>query len=140
MLRYFKRVPNFRDKRNPNRSVREALISQFLKKDTFSIEMDPCMQFPSSKGLEKTLTFKISLKRIVTFSSEYLKRLFSFLQKGSGYHLDLFVVAVTVLICSFFGLPWFVASTVVSITHVTSLRQESECTAPGERPKFIGVR
>ena len=26
--------------------------------------MDPCMQFRSNNGLEKTLTFKISIKRI----------------------------------------------------------------------------
>ena len=31
--------------------------------------MDPCMQFRSNKGLEKTLTLKISLKRILTSSS-----------------------------------------------------------------------
>ena len=51
-----------------------VLISQFLENDMFSIEMDPCVQFRSDKGLEKTLTFKISLKQIVTSSSmiEYL--------------------------------------------------------------------
>ena len=50
------------------------LTSQFLENDMFSIEMDPCMQFRSSKGLEETLTFKISVKRIFTSSSviEYL--------------------------------------------------------------------
>ena len=31
--------------------------------------MDPSTQFRSSKGLEKTLTFNISLKRIFTSSS-----------------------------------------------------------------------
>ena len=31
--------------------------------------MDSSMQFRSSKGLDKTLTFKISLKRIITWSS-----------------------------------------------------------------------
>ena len=30
------------------------LISQFLENCLFSIEMDPCMQFRLSKGLEKT--------------------------------------------------------------------------------------
>ena len=38
------------------------------------------------------------------------------------------------------GLPWFVAATVLSITHVNSLRMESETAAPGERPQFLGVR
>ncbi|CAG5122270.1 unnamed protein product [Candidula unifasciata] len=62
------------------------------------------------------------------------------LQKGSGYHLDLFVVALLIVICSFLGLPWFVAATVLSINHVNSLKKESQCSAPGERPKFLGVR
>ena len=43
-MHYFKRVAIFRD-----------------KNDMFSIEMDPCMRFRSSKGLEKTLTFIIPL-------------------------------------------------------------------------------
>ena len=38
------------------------------------------------------------------------------------------------------GLPWFVAATVLSITHVNSLKMESETSAPGESPKFLGVR
>ena len=47
------------------------------------------------------------------------------LRKGAGYHLDLLVVAVMIGICSIFGLPWFVAATVLSITHVNSLKRES---------------
>lgn len=38
------------------------------------------------------------------------------------------------------GLPWFVAATVLSISHVNSLKLESECSAPGEQPKFLGIR
>lgn len=38
------------------------------------------------------------------------------------------------------GLPWFVAATVLSINHVNSLKLESECAAPGEKPHFLGVR
>ena len=37
-----------------------VLISQFLENDMFSIEMDPCMQFRSSKGLEKHWLLKIN--------------------------------------------------------------------------------
>ncbi|XP_070186567.1 electroneutral sodium bicarbonate exchanger 1-like isoform X2 [Littorina saxatilis] len=62
------------------------------------------------------------------------------LKKGNGYHLDLFVVAICILICSFLGLPWYVAATVSALAHVMSLKKESECTAPGERPVFLGVR
>lgn len=38
------------------------------------------------------------------------------------------------------GLPWFVAATVLSVNHVNSLKLESECAAPGDKPQFLGVR
>ena len=62
------------------------------------------------------------------------------LHKGGGYHLDLLVLAVIITICSIFGLPWFVAATVLSINHIQSLRKESESSAPGEKPQFLGIR
>uniref|UniRef100_A0A8B9ICS6 Anion exchange protein n=1 Tax=Anser brachyrhynchus TaxID=132585 RepID=A0A8B9ICS6_9AVES len=62
------------------------------------------------------------------------------LKKGCGYHLDLLMVAVMLGVCSIMGLPWFVAATVLSISHVNSLKLESECSAPGEQPKFLGIR
>lgn len=62
------------------------------------------------------------------------------LKKGCGYHLDLFVLCILIAICSVMGLPWFVAATVLSINHVNSLKQESNCAAPGEKPQFLGVR
>ncbi|KAF7702397.1 hypothetical protein HF521_001680 [Silurus meridionalis] len=62
------------------------------------------------------------------------------LKKGCGYHLDLLLVAVMLGVCSVMGLPWFVAATVLSISHVNSLKQESHCSAPGEQPKFLGIR
>ncbi|XP_034397263.1 solute carrier family 4 member 4a isoform X2 [Cyclopterus lumpus] len=62
------------------------------------------------------------------------------LKKGAGYHLDLFWVAVLLIICSFLGLPWYVAATVISIAHIDSLKMETETSAPGEQPKFLGVR
>lgn len=62
------------------------------------------------------------------------------LQKGGGYHLDLFILAFLTTLNSIFGLPWFVAATVLSINHVNSLKLESECAAPGEKPQFLGVR
>ncbi|XP_072304155.1 sodium bicarbonate cotransporter 3-like isoform X7 [Eucyclogobius newberryi] len=62
------------------------------------------------------------------------------LKKGAGYHLDLLIVSVMLGVCSIMGLPWFVAATVLSISHVNSLKVESECSAPGEQPKFLGIR
>ncbi|KRT82974.1 hypothetical protein AMK59_4163, partial [Oryctes borbonicus] len=62
------------------------------------------------------------------------------LKKSCGYHLDLFVLSILIELCSLMGLPWFVAATVLSINHVNSLKLESECAAPGEKPQFLGVR
>ncbi|XP_031755128.1 electrogenic sodium bicarbonate cotransporter 4 isoform X3 [Xenopus tropicalis] len=62
------------------------------------------------------------------------------LKKGCGYHLDLFWVGVLMAVCSFMGLPWYVAATVISIAHIDSLKMETETSAPGEQPQFLGVR
>ncbi|ODM89301.1 Sodium-driven chloride bicarbonate exchanger [Orchesella cincta] len=62
------------------------------------------------------------------------------LKKGCGYHLDLMILSGLILGCSFIGIPWFVAATVLSMNHVNSLKMESESAAPGEKPKFLGIR
>ncbi|XP_056601762.1 electrogenic sodium bicarbonate cotransporter 4 [Triplophysa dalaica] len=62
------------------------------------------------------------------------------LKKGCGYHLDLMWVGILMAVCSFLGLPWYVAATVISIAHIDSLKMESESSAPGEQPQFLGVR
>ncbi|XP_053729191.1 electrogenic sodium bicarbonate cotransporter 4 isoform X2 [Synchiropus splendidus] len=62
------------------------------------------------------------------------------LKKGCGYHLDLFWVGVLMAACSLMGLPWYVAATVISIAHIDSLKMETESSAPGEQPQFLGVR
>jgi anion exchange protein len=62
------------------------------------------------------------------------------LKKGHGYHLDLFVLAILIALCSVVGLPWFVAATVQAISHVQSLMRESDVKIPGERPQIVGVR
>jgi len=48
-------------------------------------------------------------------------------------------VAIALIICSIMGLPWFVAATVLSITHVNSLKRYEGSTAPGEAPNFSGI-
>ncbi|XP_037657537.1 anion exchange protein 4 isoform X10 [Choloepus didactylus] len=62
------------------------------------------------------------------------------LQKGAGFHLDLFCVAVLMLLTSALGLPWYVSATVISLAHMDSLRKESRACAPGEPPRFLGIR
>jgi hypothetical protein len=51
----------------------------------------------------------------------------------------LLVLSVLIVLTGLFGLPIYVAATVLSINHVNSLRKESESRAPGEVPHFIGV-
>uniref|UniRef100_A0A183BIA9 Anion exchange protein n=1 Tax=Globodera pallida TaxID=36090 RepID=A0A183BIA9_GLOPA len=62
------------------------------------------------------------------------------LKKGCGYHLDLLVLSLLIIIVGVLGLPIYVAATILSINHVNSLRVESESRAPGERTHFIGCR
>ncbi|XP_036606864.1 anion exchange protein 4 [Trichosurus vulpecula] len=62
------------------------------------------------------------------------------LQKGAGFHLDLFWVAMLMLLTSALGLPWYVSTTVISLAHMDSLRRESATCVPGELPHFLGIR
>ncbi|VDN51370.1 unnamed protein product [Dracunculus medinensis] len=62
------------------------------------------------------------------------------LRKSYGYHLDLFVIAALIVICSALGLPFYVAATVLSVMHVDSLRLQSDISAPGEKAQFLGVK
>ncbi|XP_027461475.1 anion exchange protein 4 [Zalophus californianus] len=62
------------------------------------------------------------------------------LQKGAGFHLDLFCVALLMLLTSVLGLPWYVSATVISLAHMDSLRRESRACALGEPRSFLGIR
>ena len=63
-----------------------------------------------------------------------------FPQKGGGYHLDMLIVGIMMGVCSLLGLPWCVAATVLCLGHVDSLKMDTESSAPGETPQFLGVR
>ncbi|NXG05924.1 S4A4 protein, partial [Sakesphorus luctuosus] len=62
------------------------------------------------------------------------------LKKGAGFHLDLLCVSLLMVVTSVTGLPWYVSATVISLAHMESLRMESETSAPGEHPEFLGIR
>ncbi|MEO1204420.1 MAG: HCO3- transporter, partial [Pseudomonadota bacterium] len=63
------------------------------------------------------------------------------LKKGSGYHLDLLVVGILVLVASLFGLPWIVAATVHSLNHVRSLATHRVVDeGGGAREEIVSVR
>ena len=83
---------------------------------------------------------RAALPAIVMVPFFFLNCSFFSPQKGAGYHLDLLLVAIIIGICSLLGLPWVVAATVLSVGHVQSLFVESQCTAPGEKVQFLGVR
>ncbi|XP_077753632.1 anion exchange protein 4 isoform X2 [Canis aureus] len=62
------------------------------------------------------------------------------LRKGAGFHLDLFCVALLMLLTSVLGLPWYVSATVISLAHMDSLRRERRTCALGEPCSFLGIR
>ena len=63
------------------------------------------------------------------------------LKKGSGYHQDLFVVGLIVLVESLFGLPSIVAATVHSLNHVRSLASHRVVETDGQsREEIVSVR
>ncbi len=67
-----------------------------------------------------------------------LLRVYGFyFQKAYGYHLDLLVVMISVMISSIFGLPFTVGSVVITVNHVQSLY--IDC-AEYQRAKVKGVR
>lgn len=61
------------------------------------------------------------------------------LKKGSGYHIDVFITCLLVVVCSLFGLPWMCAATVRSVVHVSALSVMSRTHAPGEKPKLLYI-
>ncbi|XP_015277811.1 PREDICTED: anion exchange protein 4 isoform X2 [Gekko japonicus] len=61
-------------------------------------------------------------------------------KKGAGFHLDFFCVSLLMILTSVMGLPWYVSATVISLAHMDSLKKESTTCAPGEQPKFLGIR
>uniref|UniRef100_UPI00358DD9C6 electroneutral sodium bicarbonate exchanger 1-like n=1 Tax=Myxine glutinosa TaxID=7769 RepID=UPI00358DD9C6 len=99
---------------------------------------NPWWTFPAAAIPALLCTILIFMDQQIT--SLIINRKENKLKKGCGYHLDLLCVSIMLGICSVMGLPWFVAATVLSISHVTSLKVESECSAPGEQPKFLGIR
>ncbi|ESP03217.1 hypothetical protein LOTGIDRAFT_137764, partial [Lottia gigantea] len=62
------------------------------------------------------------------------------LKKGSGFHLDQFLMGFLTFVCGCLGLPWMCAATVRTIAHVSSLSVMSRTHAPGEKPKLVEVK
>jgi len=64
------------------------------------------------------------------------------LQRGIGYHLNMAVVGLLILLCSPFALPWLMASVIPSLNHLRSLSETEDVTGPGgrARQKVVSVR
>ena len=61
------------------------------------------------------------------------------LVKGSGFHLDLLLVALINLGCGFLGAPWLCCATLRALAHVTALTVYSQNNPPGEKPSIVKV-
>ncbi|CDW54031.1 electrogenic sodium bicarbonate cotransporter [Trichuris trichiura] len=86
------------------------------------------------------LFFSILILMDQNITSVIVNRPDNKLQKGFGYHLDLTVISVLMIVCSLLGIPFYVAATVISLMHLESLRIMSEIAAPGEKPAFLGIK
>ncbi|XP_078385716.1 band 3 anion transport protein-like [Cetorhinus maximus] len=62
------------------------------------------------------------------------------LVKGSGFHVDLLLIAVMGGISAFFGVPWLSATTVRTVTHCNALTVMSKSVAPGDKPQIQEVK
>ncbi|XP_051894383.1 anion exchange protein 2-like isoform X2 [Pristis pectinata] len=60
--------------------------------------------------------------------------------KGSGFHLDLLLIAIMGGISSIFGVPWLSATTVRTITHCNALTVMSKSVPPGHKPQIQEVK
>ncbi|KFD46989.1 hypothetical protein M513_12119 [Trichuris suis] len=86
------------------------------------------------------LFFSILILMDQNITSVIINRPDNKLQKGFGYHLDLTVISLLMIVCSLLGIPFYVAATVISLMHLESLRIMSEIAAPGEKPAFLGIK
>ncbi|KAI5640896.1 HCO3- transporter family domain-containing protein [Phthorimaea operculella] len=62
------------------------------------------------------------------------------LRKGSGFHMDIVIMAFVNAMCGFFGAPWQCVATVRSVSHVSALTVMSTTHAPGEKPYVVEVK
>uniref|UniRef100_A0A5S6QFQ1 Anion exchange protein n=1 Tax=Trichuris muris TaxID=70415 RepID=A0A5S6QFQ1_TRIMR len=86
------------------------------------------------------LFFSILILMDQNITSVIINRPDNKLQKGFGYHLDLTVISILMIVCSTLGIPFYVAATVISLIHLESLRIMSQIAAPGEKPAFLGIK
>jgi solute carrier family 4 (anion exchanger), member 2 len=62
------------------------------------------------------------------------------LKKGSGFHMDIFLICMLNMGSGVMGAPWVCAATVRSVAHVSALTVMSRDHAPGDKPHIIEVK
>jgi hypothetical protein len=62
------------------------------------------------------------------------------LQKGGGFHLDIFLVCMINGGTAAIGGSWVCAATVRAVAHASSLIVFSTNNPPGEKPSIVGVK
>lgn len=62
------------------------------------------------------------------------------LKKGTGYHLDIFLICLINGISGSIGGSWVCAATVRAVSHASSLTMYSTNNPPGEKPQIVGVK
>ncbi|XP_063962325.1 band 3 anion transport protein-like isoform X1 [Lytechinus pictus] len=108
--------------------------------------------FVNPLGIDKPLgiglMFAACIPALLAFILMYMETLITGLiinkkdnkmKKGSGYHLDTFLIGCMAVWNGLLGLPLVWAATVRSVTHIGALSVFSKSHAPGEKPKLIKV-
>lgn len=108
--------------------------------------------FVNPLGIKKPLgiglMFAAAIPAILAFILMYMETLITGLiinkkdnrlQKGSGYHLDMFLLGGMAVFNGLMGLPLVWAATVRSVTHIGALSVFSKSHAPGEKPKLLKI-
>ncbi|XP_038047083.1 anion exchange protein 3-like isoform X11 [Patiria miniata] len=62
------------------------------------------------------------------------------LRKGTGFHLDLFLMGALSLMAGLFGLPWMCAGPVRTVSHLGSLSVLTRTEAPGVKPRLDHIK
>ncbi len=62
------------------------------------------------------------------------------LRKGSGYHLDIFLLGVLSALAGLMGVPWMCAAPIRTVSHIGSLSVLTRTHAPGVKPKLDHIK
>ncbi|XP_022102508.1 anion exchange protein 3-like isoform X3 [Acanthaster planci] len=76
----------------------------------------------------------------ILLTGQYVSKKEHKLRKGTGFHLDLFLMGALSLLASLFGLPWMCAGPVRTVSHLGSLSVLTRTEAPGVKPRLDHIK